>query len=195
MLLWFLWFFAGRVPVIQNPKPVEPQGTVEKGKVIFATEAYRCELEAVNPRNIRALLVELGASERELGRADVGHVLDRTVIFKITLQNLSTSKLVFNPDHVILGARGSGPAASQLDMATFWPASLPDSAVEREKLASVFARTTVHLQPDATHTQYVAFRAFGGRFPKKVYLELNDLYAGVDPLTIKCAFNIKYLDI
>lgn len=195
MLVWFLWLYSGKVPVLQNPKPVEPTGQVQQNKVVFSQETYICEVEAISPQDVRALLISLGASQSEVRREDVSWILNRTIFFKISIKNLGPYDLVFNPDQAVIGSGGRKTVASLLDMATFWPASLPDGHSEREKLASVFARSSVHIEPDGTHTQYLAFRAFGGRFPKKIYLELNDLYAGVDPLTIKCAFSIKYRDI
>jgi len=194
MLIWFLWVLAGKVPVVLDPKPIEPEGQVQKESASFVTEHYLCKLEAIHPDRVVAVLQDLGVDASQLKRAEVARILERSVLFKISLTNRGESTLLFNPDHVILGS-GRGPVASQLDMATFWPATLPDGNRDQETLARAFAGGTVTLAPNQSHTQILAFRAFDRRFPKKIYLEINQLYTGVDQTTIKCAFLIKYRDV
>lgn len=180
--------------MVHTPKPIEPSGSVTKRMVTFTTKAYRCEIECLDPDQVIPLLRDLGATVTQVKSADVQYVLERSVFFKLKLTNTGPDDLVFNPDHVILGS-GRGPVASLVDMATFWPATVPEGHADREALAKIFARATVSLASDETHVQYLAFRAFGGRFPKNIYLELNDLYAGVEPFSMKCAFKIKYRDL
>lgn len=191
MLFCLLLLFSEKVPVAEQPKPIIPEGRVAGKTAIFETEHYRCEMVAVTPSEIEPILSKMGVSDREISRQDVQFVFSRTVFFKLKIQNRAQETLVLNPDRAVLGS-GRGPVASLLDMATFWPATVPEQNLDREKLARIFARHTVSLEQDESHTQYLAFRAFGGRFPRKIYLELTDLYSGVVPLDIKCAFSIKY---
>ena len=191
MLIWFLWFVAVKIPFVTSPKPIEPEGEIQKESVLFNTDTFECRLDPVPPEKVVATLQSLGADANQLGRSDVSRILERSVLFKVTLVNKGDQQLLFNPDHVILGS-GRGPVASQLDMATFWPATVPDGNSGREALARAFARGTITLTPGQTHTQILAFRALNRRFPKKIYIEINQLYTGVDQTTIKCAFQIKY---
>ncbi len=179
-------------PQLSNPKAIEPPGQVQPELgMLFEAQNWIITLEPLSHAALAQHFQELGVEPELLQRADLKQLLLRTLAFKINIENRGNDLLVFNSDQAMLFSK-RGPDGFLLDMAHFWPTDMPRGYPALEKFARAFAKGTIHVEPGKQHQQLLVFRPAIDRFHKKVKLQLNRLYYGIEGFRVECAYQVRY---
>ena len=179
-------------PLIENPKPLQPQHlNVEGDRVLWENDQWRIRLTSLTPDHFRRYLLKAGISQTTLDNPAVIRALTDLAPFHVLIHNKGEANLTFNPDQVILKGKRL-PTGYLIDAAAFWPSQLPHSSKEQERLATLFTRSSVELEPGRNLVQLIVFKPVRDRFEKNVTLQINRMYYGIDPFDIHCQYEIRY---
>lgn len=187
-------FWGDRISVM-NPQPLTPGASrIEGNAVYYETDQYKIRLTALSQEDFRKHMLGLNVKPELIDRPNVHELLANMVVFRLDLLNRGGDNMVFNPDQAMLKA-SRGPDGYVADMAAFWPQNLPDANIDQTRLARVFQRGTVELAPGEKHSQLIAFNPVKKKFSKRVMLQLDRLYYGIETFDIHCNFEIRYADL
>ncbi len=177
---------------IANPKPIQPVGGRIDGETVhFQTDQWVCRLTPWSAEMFRHYIMSMGVSKRTVEVAPISEALSKVAVFQIELKNLGSDLLVFNPDQILLES-DRVPAGVQVDSAWFWPTNLPGRDEDRERFARIFSRGTVEVSPGETHAHLAVFMPARHKFPKRITLQVNRIYYGIQNHDIKCRFDVRY---
>ncbi len=179
-------------PQLTKPKPLSPaRSQVIGDSVRFATDAWFCRIDPLSGNALRRELISLGAAEKTLDRPAAAEAFRKMVAFRVEFQNTGDQALNFNPDQALLHVgSGAAHAGFQVDMAHFWPTSGQDPGLT--SLARALSKMSASIEPGRLHRQLLVFRPIGGKFSRRVRLELGRLYYGAEETKVSCQFTVRY---
>ena len=179
---------------ISNPQALEPYASRLVGDVVYyENDFYKIRLTPLTYDVFRDHMLKLGVKPNLIDREEVRDILSEMAVFRIDLLNRGEDNMVFNPDQAMIRGK-RGPDGFLVDMASFWPQNLPDMNIDAVRLARVFRRGSVELAPGEKHMSLIAFTPTRKQFRKKVTLELERLYYGIETFSIHCQFDIRYAE-
>lgn len=192
LMLSFL-YLDDMTPRLVEAHPLEPASATVQGQTYtYRDRNMECNVTYLPYADLLEEIVELGAPQSMLEQPEIHDQLKQTVAFRISWRNLGHDVLTFNPDQITLNEKGSGPCATMLDVAEFWPPALVYSEANRLNFAKAFTRGTVTLQPQASHQQLVVFTRYQKKLPKKVELRLERIYYGIEVMSFASGYRVRY---
>ena len=180
--------------VISDPQPLKPEASRLVGNMVYyETDQFKIRVTPLSYAAFRDHMIKLGVKPELIDRQNIRDILAEMAVFRLDFLNRGGDNMVFNPDQAMIRAK-RGPDGYVVDMASFWPQNLPDMNVDVVRLATVFRRGSVELAPGEKHSSLIAFNPTRKRFFKKVTLQLERLYYGIETFDIHCQFEIRYAD-
>lgn len=192
-ILFMVTLLLGDRFQLLKPKPLSPGVMVHETGARYSREGLTIVMKPVGAESFLKRLEKKGIDKELLAREELRNYIHTLAIFDIQFENTGTDRLNFIPEQVSLKDRGS-IVGFQLSMYDLLITPYGHSDPRVEKLAEMFIKTSVKLNPGDTKKHLVAFKPISmtKRFPKRVELTLDRLYYGITTRKVACQFQVRY---